>query len=265
MHAALRQHTQPPFFETSWLPRNDGEAACARSAPEGLHPKVCLATGIFYSAFAIQMPQHKLSHAVNTATHGLVAAPLVAAQTTRRWWQDFSFTGYMTPASRVFLALMVVELLTVVGLTIQRMIHPTTSYSERYAVLMLVDVCILFFFAVNGVLGENSFEVLAFILVTLVFCGVTIYQFFWSPANTEQVVLWIRFIAVCAFTPANCLLAILVYRGFGWRMYRKVSCFRLPFGNNKREDETIRRKQGFQAPSFLSMVNGVALLLTVRC
>jgi len=125
--------------------------------------------------------------------------------------------------SRVFVFIILAEACIIIGLTIQRMLHPVHGMtSEYYSILMLFNSVVLFLFALDGVVNENAFELVAFVLVTLSVTGIITYQFFWFREGTETDVLLVRFISVCVFTPVNIVLSIFVYRNFGWFVYRKI-------------------------------------------
>jgi len=87
---------------------------------------------------------------------------------------------------------------------------------------MLVNVVFVTLFALSGVFSENVFELVSFVFVSTGLSSFIVYQFFFDRKNTEELVLWIRFICVCIFAPLNALFAFLVFRSFGWRIYRKI-------------------------------------------
>jgi hypothetical protein len=87
---------------------------------------------------------------------------------------------------------------------------------------MLVNVVFIFLFAIDAVISENAFELFGFLIVNIGVSAFITWQFFYSRANNEVITLWIRFISVCVFTPLNVILSIMVYRSFGWRMYKKL-------------------------------------------
>lgn len=135
---------------------------------------------------------------------------------------QYKFSGLST-ISKVFFALIVVESLVIIGLTLQRMLQPQHGVlSEKYAGLLLLNSVLLSLFAIDGVLTENAFELLAFVFVNISVAFFVVYQFWFAPENTEKVILWIRFISVIVFTPVNVVMAYLVYSNFGWSVYRKI-------------------------------------------
>jgi len=132
-------------------------------------------------------------------------------------WEELS------TISKVFILVIFIEACIIIGLTIQRMIEPMHGMtSEYYSILMLFNSLVLFLFALDGVINENAFEMVAFAGVTVSVTGIITYQFFWLREGTEIIVLWVRFISVCVFTPVNIILSIFVYRNFGWFVYRKI-------------------------------------------
>jgi len=89
---------------------------------------------------------------------------------------------------------------------------------------MLLNSVLLCLFAMDGVINENVFELGCFVFITICSTYFISYQFFNedSKRTTEVPVLWLRFIFSCIFTPANIVLSVLVYKQFGWKMYKKI-------------------------------------------
>jgi len=117
-----------------------------------------------------------------------------------------------------------IETIILVGLTIERMIHPTTEHSIPYAALVLFNVILLSIFAIDGVLNENMFILLGFNFLSTFILAAVVYQFFdkQSRNTTEKLVLDIRLAAVCIFTPSNFVLSFFAFRSWGWRIYRRI-------------------------------------------
>jgi len=133
----------------------------------------------------------------------------------------------LSKIAKIFLALILMESLVLIALTIQRMAQPKTDYSEKFSALMLVNTILLLLFALDGVVNENLFELVAFVLVNVFVTFFIFFQFFYSyfsnhSEDVEMAILWIRFLSVLIFTPINVILSFLVYRAFGWRIYRKI-------------------------------------------
>jgi len=116
-----------------------------------------------------------------------------------------------------------VEALVIIGLTIRKMVVSGQDISEeKYGALILLNSVLLFMFAIDGVLNENAFELLSFIIISIFVTSITTYQFFWEPEKTEKIILLVRFASVCVFTPLNVIFTYLVYKAFGWAIYRKI-------------------------------------------
>jgi len=140
--------------------------------------------------------------------------------------RDQSTKGKIISLSRtakIFIAIIILESAIIIGLTIQRMITPQNGdLSIKYSSLMLLNALLLLIFALDGVINENAFELLAFVFISITVTTFTTYQFWFAPEKTEKIILWIRFISVSIFTPLNVVFAYLVYSAFGWAMYRKI-------------------------------------------
>jgi len=128
----------------------------------------------------------------------------------------------LSSASKALIVIMIIESMIIIGLTIERMVHPTTQNSEKYATLMLINSVFISAFAIDGVLNENIFELFAFVVVSIFTLLITVYQFVEQDVTTEVIVLWIRFIAVCIFIPINIVMSYVCYKNFGWIVYKKI-------------------------------------------
>jgi len=130
----------------------------------------------------------------------------------------------MSTASKIFMFLIILESTILVGLTLERIIHPMTTNSIRFAALILINCVLLSVFAIDGVFNENAFVLLGFNFLSLSTLATVIFQFFNKQTrnNTEHMILIIRLVAVSVFTPANFALSWMSFRSWGWRMYRLI-------------------------------------------
>eukprot|EP01119_Soliformovum_irregulare_P015258 TRINITY_DN4278_c0_g1_i1.p1 TRINITY_DN4278_c0_g1~~TRINITY_DN4278_c0_g1_i1.p1 ORF type:complete len:314 (+),score=50.40 TRINITY_DN4278_c0_g1_i1:234-1175(+) len=124
--------------------------------------------------------------------------------------------------SKIFIVVILLESTVIVGLTIERLIEPWSNNSTDFGILMIINSILLAAFAIDGVLNENTLELFGFVIVSLAVCGLVNYQYWFARDTAEQVIVLIRFISVCIFTPINIILSIMVYRNFGWAIYRKI-------------------------------------------
>jgi len=131
------------------------------------------------------------------------------------WWSDTSTTG------KLFLLFMMVEAAAVIGVTILKMIYHETDTALRYGALLLVMTVFLFYFGFHAVKNENKFELWGFVAVSIIIFAYSLYRFL-NPATDRTYVLWAGFIVTTVLEPTNLVLAIFVYKSFGWRAFRKL-------------------------------------------
>jgi len=134
-------------------------------------------------------------------------------------------TGFqLSTEAKVFCIVMGVEFVVNLALTLERIITSSSPDDTYYAVLFTIVSIFIAYFAIHSVVTENHIELFAFMLATVLLTFYVFYQFFIGKAGTEQekLIVLIRFIAMCVFFPANILGGYLVYRQFGWRMYKII-------------------------------------------
>eukprot|EP01113_Clastostelium_recurvatum_P005444 TRINITY_DN12439_c0_g2_i1.p1 TRINITY_DN12439_c0_g2~~TRINITY_DN12439_c0_g2_i1.p1 ORF type:complete len:309 (+),score=60.65 TRINITY_DN12439_c0_g2_i1:32-958(+) len=132
----------------------------------------------------------------------------------------------LSGVAKVFLLCVSLEALAVVVLSIlQRYLqHLPTDDHMKISVLMCLSVVFLAYFAIDGVINENRFELVCFLVVSLLITFYSAFNFFTLPDTytSRPATVWIRFIAIMAFSPINIILGWLSYKSFGWRLYRKI-------------------------------------------
>jgi len=121
---------------------------------------------------------------------------------------------------KLFLATITVEVLAVVGLTIA--IMKTGQSAIELGIVLIVLWLFLLYFAIDGVVNENKFALVGFIVATLVECFYVIYQFIKKPTERKQHTVLARFVIVLALTSINLFLSWIVLKSFGWKLYKKV-------------------------------------------
>jgi len=127
--------------------------------------------------------------------------------------------------AKVFLIIVTLECLDVLGLTIEKIsTSPSFDPHVQISVLLCIGSLFLVYFAINGVLTENKFELLSFIAVTLLVSFYAIYSYLTQPSTSveSQLVSFIRFLSLCLFCPLNFILGWFTYKSFGWKVYRKI-------------------------------------------
>eukprot|EP01122_Echinamoeba_exundans_P015601 TRINITY_DN7482_c0_g1_i1.p1 TRINITY_DN7482_c0_g1~~TRINITY_DN7482_c0_g1_i1.p1 ORF type:complete len:312 (+),score=36.43 TRINITY_DN7482_c0_g1_i1:120-1055(+) len=133
--------------------------------------------------------------------------------------------GISELGKKIFLALVFVEAVVLVSLGIARMsLVGSHQFEEvfRYGVLFIVSSLFVAYFAVDGVINENKFTLFAYIFSCLVMLLYVVYQFILTPVTERDTLLWARLIATAVMAPLTSILAILLFRKFGWRIYKKI-------------------------------------------
>jgi len=165
----------------------------------------------------------------------------------------------VSTTAKVFLVVVILECLDVIALTIERVINvPTFDSHVKISLLLCVGSLFLVYFAINGVITENKFELISFIAVTLLVAFYAIYNVVnrVSATGTAEIVLWIRFVSVCVFCPLNFILGWLTYKSFGWKIYRKI-------GANSELQSRYQTYQIFMSLVKMDLFMGTTLVLAV--
>lgn len=152
-------------------------------------------------------------------------APLLKETSMKKLHSTKESFLQLSNTSKVLVLLIILESIVLISLTIQRMTHPQTENSEKYSILMLVNSIFLTAFAIDGVMVENVFELFSFVFVSTSTLGFVFYQFveqFQHPEEIEEIILWVRFLLTCLFSPLNLVFAYLAYKNFGWIVYKKI-------------------------------------------
>jgi hypothetical protein len=133
-------------------------------------------------------------------------------------WLDLSLT------SKIFVVIIFVESIILIVLTVERILsylNEPLSDEIRHikeAILIIINCIFLALYAINGVINESKFELLAFVIVSIAMSGMVGLQLYIDT----NAVSWVRFAIACSCTVVNVGLSILVHNSFGWKVFRKI-------------------------------------------
>lgn len=139
--------------------------------------------------------------------------------------QDKQLLQQKPLSARVFIILLALETILVAGLIAFRLYIERHDANEwRFSVIMLEATVVVVYFAAEGVLNENKYELAAFVVWSAILFAYSLYQFIYAALNHESIniELWLRTIATSACEPANIIVAVFLYKSFGWRIYRLI-------------------------------------------
>jgi hypothetical protein len=140
----------------------------------------------------------------------------------------------LTTVNKAFLAIVVLEFLAVLGLTIERLatiplpLNTITSRADfTYALVLIFNGAFCVYYAFHGVLREQKMEVYVFIIASVLLTIYVIYQFAESDSyvgysDNWYDVLLSRLVVVCVLVPPSIILGFLSARDFGWVAFRTV-------------------------------------------
>lgn len=171
----------------------------------------------------------------------------------------FASISDLNTTSKVFILATVLESLDVIALTCER-IFSQNSFNTVAKVALLLSLATLFmlYFAINGVLSENRFELICYLFVTslISFCTIYAFVFLGKEDGKQSIVVWIRLISVCIFCPLNFVLGWFTYKAFGWKIYHKI-------GANITLQSIYRKYQIFVSLLKIDLLFGTGLVLGI--
>lgn len=131
---------------------------------------------------------------------------------------------------KLFLSVIILECLVICGTTTAILFSTPSHASTYYCVLVLLTILFLAYFGIDAVVQENTYQLIAFLLTTLLLTTRVVYSYVFAQSDddnenstrTDHTLVFIAMVvaAVCQLLYAP--LGYFVYKSFGWRTFKRV-------------------------------------------
>eukprot|EP00762_Andalucia_godoyi_P002122 ANDGO_02530.mRNA.1 hypothetical protein AMSG_03988 len=131
---------------------------------------------------------------------------------------------------KIFLTVILLECFVVCGTTIAVLASTPSHASTYYCILVLLTIIFLGYFGIDAVVQENSYQLVAFLLTTVLLTSRVVYSYVFARSDSnnknltevDQSLVFAAMIVACVCQVLYIPIGYKVYQSFGWKTFKRV-------------------------------------------